>query len=116
TPTTFDCAHAGTPQPVEYYFTDSDGNSSPVYTKTFVVSYTETNQLFVDPTATGANNGSSWTDAFTNLQDALRYGCTSSGNTREIYVAQGTYYPDRGAGITPDSRNASFVLTENVKL
>ncbi len=52
--------------------------------------------LFVDATATGANDGSSWTDAFTDLQDAIDQAinlCTTAG---EIWVAKGTYFPDRG--------------------
>ena len=43
--------------------------------------------VYVDAAAVGANNGSTWTDAFTNLQDALISGAM------EIWVATGTYYP-----------------------
>jgi len=45
---------------------------------------------FVDDTAGGANNGSTWVDAFTDLQSAL---LPTSGCTR-ILVAKGTYRPD----------------------
>ncbi len=40
--------------------------------------------------ATGANNGTSWADAFTDLQSALESTC--SGIT-QIWVASGTYVP-----------------------
>ena len=45
--------------------------------------------LFVDADATGANNGSSWCDAYGFLQDAL--AAAVSGDT--IRVANGTYTP-----------------------
>ena len=45
--------------------------------------------VYVDAGATGANTGSSWTDAYTDLQDGL-LGAISGG---EIWVAEGTYYP-----------------------
>ena len=44
---------------------------------------------YVKWNATGANNGSSWTDAYNDLQSAL--SASSSGD--EIWVAAGTYKP-----------------------
>ena len=48
--------------------------------------------FYVDANATGADDGSSWENAFTDLQDALdeAHGCYGS----EIWVARGTYKPD----------------------
>jgi predicted outer membrane repeat protein len=68
--------------------------------------------IYVDDSATGANNGSSWANAFKTLQDAL--AAVSSGN--EIRVAQGVYKPDQGAGITPNDRSATFQLKNNVTI
>ena len=44
---------------------------------------------FVDDSAAGANNGSSWNDAFTSLQSTL--AAATSGD--EVWVAAGTYKP-----------------------
>jgi hypothetical protein len=45
--------------------------------------------IFVNVAATGNNTGTSWINAFTNLQDAIQIatGCN------EIWVAKGTYHP-----------------------
>ncbi|MEZ4960183.1 MAG: tail fiber domain-containing protein [Saprospiraceae bacterium] len=69
-------------------------------------------QIYVDADATGSNDGSSWTDAYTYLQDAL--AAASSGD--EIWVAEGTYYPDEGASQTNDDRNEKFALVSGVSL
>ncbi|MBI2280020.1 MAG: T9SS type A sorting domain-containing protein [Bacteroidetes bacterium] len=47
-------------------------------------------QTYVNANATGANNGTSWTDAYTDLHSAT-YNTTSG----EIWVAQGTYVPSK---------------------
>ncbi|MHC4443470.1 MAG: LamG-like jellyroll fold domain-containing protein, partial [Planctomycetota bacterium] len=69
--------------------------------------------VFVDAGATGANNGTSWADAFTSLQDAL-VAARESCAARRIWVAQGTYKPDQGANQTPGDRNATFKLINNI--
>jgi hypothetical protein len=68
--------------------------------------------IYVDDDATGANNGSSWTDAYNFLQDSLAVAWSGD----EIRVAQGTYKPDHGAGITPGDRAATFQLINGVIL
>ncbi len=55
-------------------------------------------KYYVDANATGNNDGSSWADAHTNMQDAL----FNAGNaTTEIWVASGIYKPG-------SSRNKTF--------
>jgi len=68
--------------------------------------------IYVDASATGANNGSSWANAYIYLQDAL----TAATNNDQIWVAQGTYKPDKGNGITPGDRNATFQLKNDVSI
>ncbi len=68
--------------------------------------------FYVDDDADGANNGSSWTDAFNYLQDAF----TVANDGDEIRVAQGIYKPDQGAGITSGDREATFQLINGVTI
>ena len=68
------------------------------------------NTFYVDCRANGADSGSSWTDAFSPLQDALR--AATYGD--EIRVAQGIYTPDRGIGISRGDRYATFHLKNGV--
>ncbi len=63
--------------------------------------------FYVDANATGANDGTSWTDAYTDLQSAL--SAASSGY--EIWVAAGTYRPTTGA-----DRTMSFVMRPGVAI
>ena len=69
--------------------------------------------IYVDDDAAGANNGTSWADAYTYLQDALADANTADKPV-EIRVAQGVYKPDRGAGITPGNPGATFQLRSGV--
>ncbi|MBK9017855.1 MAG: hypothetical protein IPM82_29570 [Saprospiraceae bacterium] len=64
-------------------------------------------RYYVNAAATGGNDGSSWADAFIDLQAAM----AASQGGDEVCVATGTYYPTA----TTD-RNISFVLKNGVKL
>ncbi|MBI1293415.1 hypothetical protein GC175_00470 [bacterium] len=68
--------------------------------------------IYVDVDADGANNGTSWANAYTSLQDAL--ADASSGD--QIWVAEGVYYPDDGDGQTDNARNSTFQLKNGVAL
>ncbi len=59
--------------------------------------------VYVDAAATGAGNGSSWDDAFTDLTVAIDSAATGSS----LWVAAGTY-------VTPDS--SSFVIDRELSL
>ena len=65
--------------------------------------------IYVDADADGNDDGSSWTDAYNHLQDAL--GAASSSD--EIWVAEGTYKPDTD---DPDNREIYFNLVDGVDL
>ncbi|MBU2526799.1 MAG: T9SS type A sorting domain-containing protein [Bacteroidetes bacterium] len=69
--------------------------------------------LYVASSASGTNDGTSWADAFDNLQDALNSPCVV---VAEIWVASGTYYPDEGTAQTDNDRNATFQLKNDVAL
>ena len=71
--------------------------------------------IYVDAAADGANNGSSWHDAYAHLQDALA-AATEAGKAVDIRVAQGVYTPDEGVGITPGDQAATFHLLNAVTL
>ncbi|MBB3838372.1 hypothetical protein FHS57_002377 [Runella defluvii] len=81
---------------------------------TFAKTYTvPCNSIFyVKANATGANNGSSWADAYTSLQDALAVTCSGA----QIWVAAGTYKPDQGIGYTLGNRSHSFSMKSGVAI
>lgn len=67
--------------------------------------------IYVDAAAAGANDGSSWTDAYTAVYGALDKPATSGDR---IWVARGTYKPDTsGLG---DPRQATFQLIDGVAI
>ena len=61
--------------------------------------------VYVDQSAKGKNDGSSWSNAFRDLNDALAIKAPIS----QVWVAAGTYYPGR-------VRSASFVMPGSVEV
>ncbi len=73
----------------------------------------EQTQIYVDISAMGANNGTSWRDAFTDLQHAL----DAAAENAEIRVAAGTYKPTAAPDeTTDDNRNKAFHFDRNLIL
>ncbi|MBN2002886.1 MAG: hypothetical protein JXA21_05985 [Anaerolineae bacterium] len=69
--------------------------------------------IYVDVNAGGTtHDGLSWITAYTTLQDAL--AVVNYGD--EIWVAEGVYYPDLGAGQTEQSRTSTFTLRPGVAI
>src|SRR5699024_4697078 len=69
--------------------------------------------IYVDESATETNDGLSWQNAYSDLQDALDN--VSAGDT--IWIAEGVYKPS----VSPDknnadSRNNTFVLKDEIAI
>ncbi len=67
-------------------------------------------QVYVDKDATGLNNGTSWANAFTDLQNAIA-AVNYYLNVREIWIAEGNYYPSPSG-----NRDTSYVLRDSVAI
>lgn len=67
----------------------------------------EAKRLYVNSEAQGLNNGSSWDNAFNDLQRALEK--IKQGD--ELWVAKGIYYPTE-----ENDRNATFKLIEDITI
>ncbi|GMV98293.1 MAG: hypothetical protein AMXMBFR83_26450 [Phycisphaerae bacterium] len=76
-----------------------------------------TSVIYVDADATGANKGTSWADAFTDLQTAILTAQVPGTNCpgAELWVANGVYKPT--FNLNPlDPRGFTFLLADNVRL
>lgn len=69
--------------------------------------------IYVDDDASLGGNGQTWGTAYKYLQDALNKPPTSGD---QIWVAEGTYKPDQGGGVTSGDRNATFQLIDSVEI
>ena len=69
--------------------------------------------VYVDGSATGAGNGTSWTDAYTDFQDGI-----DNATSDEVWVAGGTYMPASAPNVPspPDSRYFHFSLKNGVSV
>lgn len=85
----------------QVYLTHKDGNS--ITTREFLPN-AQLDRVYVDPSATGFNNGSSWENAFTDLQT----GINAASNTVEksVWIAEGIYKPGT-------QRTDSFLVDDN---
>ena len=89
------------------------------------ISPDSSNILYVNTAvAGGAGTGDSWSNAFKELSDALRWARQqnnfTSANPLKIYVAKGTYKPMYNAAdgqfTSNGNRNNAFVMVNNVQL
>lgn len=93
----------------------NEGSSVPGGSGTLYIDEIELfSPVFVDTDAMGANNGTSWTDAFNHLQDGL----AAADPDNKIFVAQGTYHPDEDTNdpCGTGNRTATFGLISGVAL
>jgi hypothetical protein len=66
--------------------------------------------VFVDSSATGLNDGTSWTDAFTDVQDAISL-FSYYDNVDQVWVAAGTYFASQ-----VDLRSDAVILFDSINL
>ncbi|MCB0577756.1 MAG: hypothetical protein KDD10_00400, partial [Phaeodactylibacter sp.] len=93
---------------VEFRVTEGGGGSAAYLS--FATPCPQGNIVYVNDDAPGANDGSSWTDAFTDLQDALALA-NSCPTVTQIWVAAGTYKPTSGT-----DRSISFTMINDVAI
>ena len=70
--------------------------------------------IYVDADANGANDGTSWGDAFTCLQDAIDEADTYPEQVGEIRVAKGLYTPTKPNG-PPEEKTFQLILNVAIK-
>ena len=69
-------------------------------------------RLYVDAASAAGGDGQSWVSATDDLQDALQFAALNPGAVTEIWVAAGTYKPDRSTG----DRSMRFLLPPDFEL
>ncbi|AUC14452.1 hypothetical protein BTO06_04520 [Tenacibaculum sp. SZ-18] len=93
--------------PVRYFFYVKNQNCNDPNLGWSEAKISGTSILYVNASAVGNNDGADWTNAYTDIQDAL----TVALDGEEIWIAKGTYTPD-----SSDRTNPFTINTENVKI
>jgi hypothetical protein len=98
---------------IAFLFQSDDNISGPTYTGAYIddIILQSGGVCYVDVNATGANDGTSWTNAYLSLQDALYFATAGD----EIWVAQGTYTPTHLTDFN-DAQSATFQLINGVAI
>jgi hypothetical protein len=80
------------------------------------------NIVYVTTDGAGNKDGSSWSNAYPKLADPLKFAAmqnskfSAADSIKQIWVAQGTYYPMHREGSTTNDRDNTFALSEKVKI
>lgn len=92
---------------LSWYDADADGDQDSVTVNGGAVTGVNIDLgfIYVDADATGGNSGSTWDDAFPDLQD----GVTAAPSGVDVWVAEGTYVPGT-------SRSDSFLPKPGVRV
>lgn len=72
--------------------------------------------VFVDINSPEGGSGTSWSEAFSTIQEAAAYAAFYPGLVREIWVAEGTYRPTNDDPNSDDPREAFFRLRSGLSL
>jgi len=95
------------------------GNGTPISNYAVGKIFTYSPIVFVNAAATGANDGSSWNNAFTNLGEAMNFANNFYCGIPQLWIAAGTYLPTRDpfASTSPaDPRDLTFLLGADLKV
>ncbi len=92
----------------------STATATATGTATATATHTATATIYyVDETGgSDSNTGASWAQAFLTIQKALDIATAGA----QIWVAEGTYYPDRGPSQINNARTSTFSLKDGVAI
>ncbi|MCO6490728.1 MAG: T9SS type A sorting domain-containing protein [Phaeodactylibacter sp.] len=115
----FTCADIG-PNIVWLTVTDESGNEDRCFATVTVEGIALPPILYVDGSAAPGGDGSSWPQAYRDLQDALSLACGCGSGETQIWVADGTYTPSLPFDFNNDgdeeNEEATFQLCDGVAL